>query len=277
MHPLLFREIDTYFVMWLCAATLGLALGVHRAVRAGFPATPSALALTSAVITILLGSKLLYLLEVWFSPLDDYIPREMRGALHGFRIPGGVLALALTTPPVCRLLGLPWRRFGDMLIPLAALGIVLIRLGCFLNGCCFGKVSTLPWAIAFPPESWVFWYHRHMGWVPPGAPQSLPVHPLQLYFLVAAAVTFVILLWWQRRPHASGTVQPLFYLLFFGTTAALEPLRENSLTFNNWLAPAATAGFAAASLRSLFRTRNARVAQPTDPGLIPGPRDPVRT
>jgi len=239
MHPLLFREIDTYFVMWLCAATLGFALGVHMAVRSGFPAGRAALALTSAVITIVLGSKLLYLLEAGFFPTDDYIPPAMRGTLHGFRIPGGVLALALTTPPVCRVLRLPWRRFGDTLIPLAAFGIIFIRLGCFLNGCCFGRVSTFPWALAFPRDSWVFWYHRHAGWVPPDATLSLPVHPLQLYFLAAAALTLGVLLRQQRRPHAPGSTQLLFYLLFFGSTAILEPLRQNALTFNNWLAPAA--------------------------------------
>jgi prolipoprotein diacylglyceryltransferase len=67
----------------------------------------------------------------------------------------------------------------------------------------------------------------------------LPVHPLQLYFLIAALLTLAILLWQRRRAPYPGYLQLLFYTLFFGTTAALEPLRENYLTLNHWLAPVA--------------------------------------
>ncbi|MFQ5668836.1 MAG: prolipoprotein diacylglyceryl transferase family protein [Candidatus Binatia bacterium] len=76
--------------------------------------------------------------------------------------------------------------------------------------------------------------------MPRTAQVSLPVHPLQLYFLLAALLIFGILLWQQRRgvPYP-GSPQLLFYALFFGSTALLEPLRQNSLTLNNWLAPAA--------------------------------------
>lgn len=121
---------------------------------------------------------------------------------------------------------------------MVALAIVLIRLGCFLNGCCFGKVSALPWAVEFPEGSWVFWYHYTEGLVARGSGRSLSVHPLQLYFVAAGVTTFVCLLWYQRRPRLPGSAQMLFYSLFFTTTAVLEPFRENYLTLNRWLAPA---------------------------------------
>lgn len=250
MHPLLAEAFPSYFGMWLCAAVGGFVLGVVLATHAGFPRVRAGLALASAVLFILLGSKLLYLFEARFFPTDDYVPEELRGTLHGFRIPGGIIALALSTVPVCRVLGLPWRRFGDLLIPLAAAGLVAVRLGCFLNGCCFGRVSATPWALEFPPGSWVYWYHRSKHWVPAAAPTSLPVHPLQLYFLLASAATCLYLLW-RSRDAEPGSQQLLFYTLFFASTALLEPIRENSLTLNNWLVPVA----ATLSVTFLLRER----------------------
>src|SRR5262245_439092 len=150
MHPLLMDKLPTYLGAWLCAACGGLLVGVMLGrARHRFPPGRTALALLSAVVTILAGSQTLYVAEAYLFPSDDYVPHVLRGSFHGFRIPGGILLLALTTRPVCRALGLPWRQFGDLLIPLAAAGLVVIRLGCFLNGCCFGKVSELPWSVAF--------------------------------------------------------------------------------------------------------------------------------
>ncbi|MFQ5667989.1 MAG: hypothetical protein ACE5I7_16360, partial [Candidatus Binatia bacterium] len=123
MHPWLFDSIPLYFVMWGCAAFTGVGVGTLVAVRAGFPASRSAVALAVLAGSILLGSKLLYLAEAHCFPFDDYVPVELRGWLHGFRIPGGMLLLAVALPLVCGALRLPWRRFGDTVIPFAALAL----------------------------------------------------------------------------------------------------------------------------------------------------------
>jgi phosphatidylglycerol---prolipoprotein diacylglyceryl transferase len=258
MHPLLFDAIPLYFAAWVCAAITALVLGACVAAHSEFPAGRSMVGIALLAVSILLGSKLLYLAEARWFPFDDYVPTELRGSLHGFRIPGGIVLLAVALPVVCRALGLSWRRFGDTVIPLAAVALVFIRLGCFLNGCCFGKISGLPWAIAFPRESWVFWYHRAHGWVPRAARASLPVHPLQLYFLIAALLTLVLLVWQHRRASYPGYTQLLFYTLFFGSTAVLEPLRQNYLTLNNWLCPVAAVvagGVLLGRTRALSATR----------------------
>ena len=253
MYPVLFH-LPLYFVMWFCAAGFGIGIGIVDARRAGFPTRRSLAALALAAVIVACGSKLLYLLETRFLPLDDYVPLEARGMLHGFRIPGGILLLGVTLPLLCRALALPWRRFGDAGAVALAGALVFVRLGCFLNGCCFGRVSSLPWAITFPPQSWVLWYQRTQGLIGPTAERSLPVHPLQLYFLVAAAATMGLLLWFRGKLR-EGSEQLLFYLLFFGTTALLEPLRANALTANQWLAPIAAASAAALLTRELRQAR----------------------
>jgi phosphatidylglycerol:prolipoprotein diacylglycerol transferase len=240
MYPLLFDSIPVYYLTWVCAGIVCIPIGVRLAVNAGFPACRSSIAVVVLGLSILVGSKLLYVAEAQFFPFDDYVPEHARRSLHGFRIPGGILLLAVSVPIVCRALGLPWQRFGDRLVLVPALTIVFVRLGCFLNGCCFGKASSLPWAVTFPRGSWAFWYQWKQGWLSPSSEESLPVHPLQLYFVAAALLIFVVLVRAQSRVRTAGRLQRTFDVLFFGTTALLEPLRANSLTLNNWLAPTAT-------------------------------------
>jgi prolipoprotein diacylglyceryltransferase len=87
----------------------------------------------------------------------------------------------------------------------------------------------------------VVWYHKSHDWIPADAAFSLPVHPLQLYFLAAAGATLAIILWQQRQALSAGTLALLFYTLFFSSTALLEPFRQNQLTLNNWIVPGAAA------------------------------------
>jgi prolipoprotein diacylglyceryltransferase len=258
MYPILYGSIASYDAAWLCAAVVCIGGGSMVAQRAGFPLGRSALALALCGVSILIGSKLLYLLETWLGLTGSPLPAGRDGMMSGFRIPGGILALWAVIPVVCSALDLPWRRLGDVLIPMAALALVFIRIGCFLNGCCFGKLSNLPWALAFPPGSWAYWYQQTQGWIAPSAPASLPVHPLQLYFAGAAVMTLAVLLAHQRRHPEPGSTQLLFYLLFFGSTALLEPLREHPLILNTWLC---AVGATITGLALLTRARPAQVSR----------------
>jgi len=225
--------------MWGVAFVICLAIGIDLTGEAGYPTGRSIVAISMLALSILIGSKLLYVVEQQIFPSDDYVPAELRGWLHGFRIPGGIVMLAIATPLVCRLLGLRWREFGDAVVVLPAIALFFIRFGCFLNGCCFGKVSSLPWAVRVPAGSWVFWYHRSHGWIPPNADSSLPVHPLQIYFMGSAILIVLALSRHRRQKYAPGELQMLFYALFFTTTVILERMREAELTLNGWIAPAA--------------------------------------
>ena len=45
----------------------------------------------------------------------------------------------------------PFWLMSDVAAPAVAIGIAIGRIGCFLNGCCYGAVCELPWAVRFPP------------------------------------------------------------------------------------------------------------------------------
>lgn len=225
--------VPVYLAAWVVAAVTALPMGAWRAHRAGFAPLRSIAALVSAAILLLIGSKGLYLIETALFPLDDYVPQYLRGWAHGYRIPGGVALLALSTPLTCRAFGLPWRSFGDSTVCALALALICIRLGCFLNGCCFGAPAAVPWSVRFPRGSLAHLFQVDHGLIPISAAMSLPVHPLQLYFAAAAAFAFAWSL--ARRSERPGATQCEVYLLFFASTAIIEPFRANALTLNTLL------------------------------------------
>jgi phosphatidylglycerol:prolipoprotein diacylglycerol transferase len=83
-------------------------------------------------------------------------------------------------------------RMADLAAPWVAMGLALTRLGCFLNGCCHGKVTDVPWAAHFPIGGAVYDAHVKAGLVAEGQ-AALPVHPAQLYLAALNLLTFFLL------------------------------------------------------------------------------------
>jgi phosphatidylglycerol:prolipoprotein diacylglycerol transferase len=83
-------------------------------------------------------------------------------------------------------------RMADLAAPWIALGLALTRMGCFLNGCCYGKVTDVAWAVRFPRGSAVQEAQEKAGLIAAGAP-PLPVHPTQLYLAALNLLTFFLL------------------------------------------------------------------------------------
>jgi len=240
MYPRLLPGISSYFFMWGVAGVVALTLGLAITRLRGNSSVKRMVVGVLLVGSILLGARVLYVAESHLYPDQDYVPEGLRGMAHGFRIPGGVALLALAAPLLCRIARLPWPQYGDDFAFVAVSMLLPIRLGCFLNGCCFGTTTSVPWGMTFPRDSWVYFYQVTRGMIPATAEASLPTHPLQLYFLGAASLALVLMigvLWIDGRP---GLTYRTFFAVFFATTLLLEPLRANQLTLNNHLALGAT-------------------------------------
>lgn len=93
----------------------------------------------------------------------------------------GYLAGFLAVWWVTRRSGIELARFADLTAAPLGGSLILCRLGCFLAGCDFGKVSSGPLAMRFPSSSPAWHDHVRAGLLPPGRAESLPVHPTQLY------------------------------------------------------------------------------------------------
>ena len=105
---------------------------------------------------------------------------------------------------------LPVLKTLDLLAPYIALGQAIGRIGCFLNGCCYGK--PVSWGIYFPS-------------------QDDYLYPTQLYSFVNLLIIYLILRWRQRRQTVNGAVIFLYLLLASAERFIVEFFRGDSPQF----------------------------------------------
>jgi phosphatidylglycerol---prolipoprotein diacylglyceryl transferase len=101
-------------------------------------------------------------------------------------------------------------KFGDALAPSIALGYVPGRLGCLMNGCCYGRETTLPWAIHFPTD------HETHG---------AAVHPTQVYEMLLSAGLYASLAWLYRRKKFDGQVFAAYLVCYAVLRSFVEIFR----------------------------------------------------
>ncbi len=178
----------------------------------------------------LIGARAFYVIQYWgvkvHSLGDVFKVWEGGIVLYGSIIGGTAVFFGY------RLLRpFPLRPFLDVVAPALALGIAVGRFGCFLNGCCFGDVCSLPWAVSFPEPSppW----GAHVAWHLIGAesPRSLPVHPTQLYSVVDGLLLMTLLLAYFPLRKRDGEVMALLMVTYPVTRVLIEYLRSDELVF----------------------------------------------
>lgn len=172
-----------------------LFLMTRAAKRFGFPPAEKVFDLVFVIVLAgFLGSRLFYVIEEW--PWYRNHPWEVfqiwKGGLVYY---GGMVASFLGF-----FIYVAWRRLPplaatDFVIPYIPLAHAFGRIGCFLNGCCYGKGCHLPWAVQFPflPE---------------------PVHPTQLYEAAFNVLLFGFLVRSYPRRRFVGEVTALYLLLY---------------------------------------------------------------
>ena len=136
----------------------------------------------------------------------------------GLTLYGGVVAGTVAGLLAARQMSLPMWTVADALTPAFALGMVFGRVGCFLNGCCYGTPTSLPWGVSFPADSFA---GLEFG--------NARVHPSQLYFALAGLALLGITWPLRKRFRVPGTLFWTFLLLFaliripLDATRAYEP------------------------------------------------------
>lgn len=125
-----------------------------------------------ALIGGVVGSRLMYVWHYWeqFAERPNLIAALIDVRRGGLEVYGGVIAVALGVFMYLRWKKHSIRWYLDILAPSAALGMGIGRIGCFLNGCCFGGVCDLPWAVQFPYGS----SPSHQQWVDRKADAGVP-------------------------------------------------------------------------------------------------------
>ena len=111
---------------------------------------------------------------------------------------------------------LPLAKLVDVFAPSVALGHVFGRLGCFFNGCCYGKACALPWAVNFPL---------------PHVMHGIPVHPTQLYEAFGNLVIFAGLTAFYRHKRFDGQIWWLYVLSYGALRFLVEFFRGDYTTY----------------------------------------------
>ncbi len=153
------------------------------------------LGITGLVFGIL-GARLLFVMLDWGSfakhPIDALKLWEGGLSLHG-----GMIAGILYLIWFCRKRKLSILAVGDICAPAWAIAYAVGRIGCFLNGCCYGSPCPYPWGVRFHDEN-----------AADPAVLTPPSHPTQLYATAFNLVFFFWLARWERKGNRQGE---LFY------------------------------------------------------------------
>jgi phosphatidylglycerol:prolipoprotein diacylglycerol transferase len=214
MHPVLFKlgplAIHAYGLMLALSFVLGILLAARRARKVGIDPNRIMDLGVLVAISAIVGARLFYVVfhldEFRGHWTDTFNPFQSSGqvGIGGLTLLGGVILALLTSYVYLHTKKLPFLRVADMVVPSLGLGIFLTRIGCFLNGCCFGQPTHLPWAVTFPYGCPA---HYQFG--------SVPLHPTQLYSSLGGLIIFVALLALDRHRRFDGYLF-YFFLLFYG-------------------------------------------------------------
>jgi len=228
MYPVLFKigplTLYSLGLLWALAAFVAAWILRLELKRYGYNPELAASIVLAGAIAGLIGARFLFILEEWDS--FKHAPASFLVTGAGFSWYGGLLGGGLAASWVFKRHRVPLPKAADISAPALALGYGIGRIGCFLAGdATWGKVTDVPWAMAFP--------NAIAGWVDPvtGAPYppGVRVHPTQLYEFIQSLIVFSILWILRSRRHPDGTIFSLYLVLAGSMRFTVEFWRANPI------------------------------------------------
>jgi phosphatidylglycerol:prolipoprotein diacylglycerol transferase len=168
----------------------------------------------------MLGARLGYVFFYNFSyymsnPLEILLPFSFSGGLHftglaGMSYHGGLLGVITATALFCRKYKIKFWQYVDFLIPSIPLGYTFGRIGNFINGELFGRVTEMPWGMYFPQDR-----------------TNQLRHPSQLYEAFFEGIFLFLILWTIRKKKLFNGFFLSLYIIGYGTVRFfIEIVRE---------------------------------------------------
>jgi phosphatidylglycerol:prolipoprotein diacylglycerol transferase len=229
INEFLLNAFDSPSILYLIPSGITiyfLALGItswlllRRCDKSGLNTSQAAVATLLAIVGGLVSARIYYLLHHYHYVLEhkEVIFRFGAGIASWGAYIGGLLIFVL----YLHFKKQDVLKYLDVLASVLGLGPFFIRWACFLNGCCFGTPTDLPWAVRYPaPGSFAWRSHVEAGLVSSGETFSLPVHPVQIYLSLLGLFNFVLAsLFWKKFAGYRGATF-LFYWLVYGISRFL--------------------------------------------------------
>ncbi|MEM0909934.1 MAG: prolipoprotein diacylglyceryl transferase [Pseudomonadota bacterium] len=202
-------QIRWYSVMYLIGFAAAYLLAKHRLQRVKWTNDQLSDLLFWCFIGVIAGGRVGYVFFYSFSRFLDnplYLFKLWEG---GMSFHGGCIGVILAAYLFARKQKWEFLRVGDFITPLVPIGLGAGRIGNFINGELWGRVTDVPWAFVFPT----------------GGP--LPRHPSQLYqFFFEGLVLFLVLWIYSKKPRPVGSVGGLFLLGYGSSRFFVEFFRE---------------------------------------------------
>ena len=208
-------QVHSYGVLLMLAFIAGILLSRRSARRLGVdPEVPVDLGVWILIASVAC-SRLLYVALNW----SDYEARPLAvwqlWREGGLSYHGGLLGGMLAAAVYARRRRLSYWLLADMLSPGVSLGYGIARFGCFLNGCCYGAPTALPWGVRFP-----LYVDSHLT--------TEPSHPTQIYAAVGSFAILGLLLWLQPRLRAQGQLFASYLMLYAVLRSIVEIFRRGA-------------------------------------------------
>jgi phosphatidylglycerol:prolipoprotein diacylglycerol transferase len=230
VHPIAFHlgsfTIHSYGVMIALAFLAGLWTATRRARRENISAEAIADITLWLMVGAILGARVVYVITYWKDEFASQPLSEIFMIQHGGLVfYGGLIGAIIAGSIYIRWKKLPLWKMADALAPSIALGSVFGRIGCLLNGCCYGRVCDAPWAIHFPADH---------------ATRGLPVHPTEIYDALLNLLLYFGLAWLFRHKKFDGQIFASYFIGYAICRSIVEYFRGDytDLHYHFGLTPA---------------------------------------
>ena len=207
-------------------------LFIHRCRNIGLPKNIAFGAILVGILGAMVGARLFYLIlhiETTFEHPHSIL-RFGGGTVSWGGYLGGFAAflLYLRKEQKHRL------EYLDILASVLGIGPFIGRWACFLNGCCYGTPTALPWGVRFPQNSFAYNSHLRQGSIDAQSILSLSVHPVQIYASILSIIIFFITSYYCRKYRKVQGATFLFYWIIYGTVRFfIEFLRGDGLRYTD--------------------------------------------
>ncbi len=220
ISPIAFWNVRWYGIMVALAVVvviLWLLLEVRRGAKFSYDTI-----LTAALVAIPSGviiSRLLHVIDMWGYYSQN--PGQIIGA-SGLTIYGAILGATLGIWIYSKFSKFNFAYLADLLAPAVPLAQAVGRVGCTLNGCCYGLPTSLPWGIVYTdPQS--YGYSASLA-LPPG----MGLHPTQPYEIIYLLIIFGVIFSLRGRFKPDGSLFLIYLSLYSLWRIGIDFLREGT-------------------------------------------------
>ncbi len=226
--PIPFTQLNLpvhwYGLMYLLGLTVAYALAMHRAKKpnSGWDAEQVSDLIFYSAMGLILGGRIGYM--VFYA--TDVLIAEPLSLLKvwqgGMSFHGGMIGACVSSWLFARKYNKTFFQVTDFAVPFVPFGLGTGRIGNFIGGELYGRITDVPWAMVFP----------HGG--------PFPRHPSQLYqFFLEGIVLFTVLMWYSSKPRPRMATTGLFFALYGLFRFTVEFVRQPDAQLNfillNWV------------------------------------------